>query len=339
MEYRFSERIISYSKNRIGLKRGEVVLETSNLKWKRVFSDEAYLIFDELRDESLRLYHIGSTSVEGLDAKPIIDILGSVASLEVLDQKRKQLESIGYEYKGEYGITGRRYCVLYNPEKTVAYVHLHIFHQNDLEIQKHLNFRDHLRSSKEDQTTYLKHKYYLVNESQIPRAKYSEAKSEVISKIQQQANLRAKPNKVIAVLGSAVGSKNTLEFLKQTYADCSLQIVDLNSAKVEPYSYIESSDDQFYEIISKALSADLVILATPVYWYAMSGPMKDFMDRFSNLMSGKYKQLGEALYGKKLELLATGYDLKLPLGFEVPFAATSIYFGIDYLGAKYRSVR
>lgn len=93
------------------------------------------------------------------------------------------------------------------------------------------------------------------------------------------------------------------------------------------------------EIVKKALDVDLIVLATAVYWYSMSGVMKDFMDRFSDLLGGKYKHLGELLYGKKLELLTTGYDLKLPLGFEVPFAGTAIYFGIDYVGAKYKSCR
>ncbi len=67
--------------------------------------------------------------------------------------------------------------------------------------------------------------------------------------------------------------------------------------------------------------------------------MKDFIDRFSDLLSGEHKQLGESLYGKKLQLVSTGYDLKLPLGFEVPFSGTAIYFGMDYLGAIYRSIR
>jgi multimeric flavodoxin WrbA len=83
--------------------------------------------------------------------------------------------------------------------------------------------------------------------------------------------------------------------------------------------------------VQNMIEADLVILATPVYWYAMSGPMKDFVDRFSNLMSGPHKELGEALYGKRLKVFSTGHDSSLPLGFEVPFSATALYFGIDYL--------
>ncbi|MGZ3742472.1 MAG: GrpB family protein, partial [Pseudobdellovibrionaceae bacterium] len=332
-------RLGKFSENRIGLKRGDVYLESFNPKWKRSFSDEAYLIFDELRDESLRLYHIGSTSVHGLDAKPIIDILGSVASLKVLDQNKHLLEKIGYEYKGEYGIKGRRYCVLYNPEKTTAFVHLHIFEHGDPEVEKHLNFRDHLRLSETARTGYLKHKKHLVEELKIPREKYSEAKNEIITEIQVKANLMSRSGRRVVIFGAAEGHKNTMEFLSEIYGDSPLEIIDLNSSVVDPYTYSSSRKDDFHKIIRKAIDADILVLATPVYWYAMSGAMKDFMDRFSNLMSGEHKLLGESLYGKRVQLLSTGYDLKLPLGFEVPFAATAIYFGMDYMGASYRSVR
>ncbi|MBX9704247.1 MAG: NAD(P)H-dependent oxidoreductase, partial [Silvanigrellaceae bacterium] len=130
-----------------------------------------------------------------------------------------------------------------------------------------------------------------------------------------------------------------IAFLRETYSHSPLEIIDLNSSIVGPYSYFEKQEDDFYKIIGKALEADLIVLVTPVYWYTMSGVMKDFIDRFSNLLSGKHKALGESLYGKKVELLSTGYDLKLPFGFEVPFIGLAIYFGMDYLGAKYKSVR
>jgi GrpB-like predicted nucleotidyltransferase (UPF0157 family) len=334
-----AERFKRFVENKVGLKRGEIVLQPFNAKWKRVFSDEAYFIFDELRDESLRLFHIGSTSVHGLDAKPVIDILGSTVSLEVFDQRQSVLEKMGYEYKGEYGIKGRRYCVLYNPEKTIAYVHLHIFEHGDLEVEKHLNFRDHLRRSEADRTSYLKYKRYLIEEAKIPRERYSDAKNEIIAKIQREANLENRTGRTVVIFGAAEGHQNTMDFLREIYGHSHLEIIDLNSLRVGPYTYTRRQEDDFHKIIGKAIEADLIVLATPVYWCAMAGVMKDFMDRFSNLMSGEYKPLGESLYGKKIELLSTGYDLRLPLGFEVPFSGTAIYFGMDYLGAKYKSVR
>lgn len=63
-----TDRLKKFTEHNIGLVRGQVLLQPFDHKWKRLFSDEAYIIYDELRDESLRLYHCGSTSVEGLDA-------------------------------------------------------------------------------------------------------------------------------------------------------------------------------------------------------------------------------------------------------------------------------
>lgn len=334
-----ADRLQNSSDSGIGLGRGKVVLSPYNVRWKRIFSDEAHFIFDELRVESLRLYHVGSTSVPGLDAKPVIDILGSVPSLEILDRATSVLESIGYEYKGEYGIKGRRYCVLYNPEKTTAYVHLHFFQHDDPEVEKHLLFRDHLRKLPASREEYVKVKRHLIEDMKVTRENYSDAKSEIIAKIQNEASCKSPPRKVLAVLGAADGHTATLKFLQDTYASESLEVIDLNNSAIRPFAYGNSAPDGFQKIVGKVLEADVVVLATPVYWYAMSGAMKDFLDRLSNLLSGEHKPLGEALYGKKVQLLSTGYDLRLPMGFEVPFSATAIYFGMDYMGAVYRSVR
>jgi GrpB-like predicted nucleotidyltransferase (UPF0157 family) len=339
VSFKFVKRLGKFEDHKIGLERDKVRLESFNSKWKRLFSDEAYLIFDELRDESLRLYHCGSTAVHGLASKPIVDILGSVSSLEDLDRQKAKLELIGYEYKGEYGLKGRRYCVLYNPEKTVAYVHLHMFQHGNAEIEKHLQFRNYLRTSPEAMQAYLTHKQHLVESIKISRDHYSDAKNDVIAKIQKDATSQKSPQKVLAVFGAADGHKNTLEFLQECYAARSIEIIDLNHSMVTPYSYSQRPADHFQMIIRKAIDADLLVFATPVYWYAMPGGMKDFVDRFSNLLTGECKHLGESLYGKKIEVCSTGSDPQLPLGFEVPFANTAVYFGMDYMGAAYKSMR
>lgn len=337
MSFEFASRLQNFIDAKIGLQRDDLRLESHHPRWKRLFSEEAYLIYDQLRDESLRLYHCGSTSVPGLDAKPIVDIVGSAASLEAVDQRRNALERIGYEYKGEYGIAGRRYCVLYCPEKLNAYVHLHLFQHGDIEIEKHLRFRDHLRSSATARDTYLQHKRRLVDEIKIERHRYSEMKSDVIANLLSEANRPRSPAKVLAVLGAAEGHSQTEAFLREEYSGVSLEVLDLNMTDVSPYSYSKSSADGFQDILRKALLADVLVLATPVYWYAMSGTMKNFVDRFSSLMSGESKSLGEALYGKRVHLVSTGYDLKLPLGFETPISCIAMYFGMDYMGAAYRS--
>lgn len=330
-------RLQQLSDCHIGLESQTVRLEPFHPEWKRLYASEAYFIYDTLKIESLRLYHCGSTAVVGLDAKPILDIVGSAPSLEVLDQQKDQFESIGYEYKGEYGIPGRRFCALYNPEKSIAYVHMHLFQHGHPEIEKHLLFRDTLRSSSEAKEAYLKHKKYLVEIMKVSRDKYPAMKSDVIMRMLSQSPSTIKPTKKIcAILGAAGGHQNTLKFLQEFYAGQLLEIIDLNHFSLAHYSYSYQCCDDFSALIYKILESDLLVLATPVYWYTMSGVMKIFLDRLTDLLDGELKPLGEALNGKKVQLLATGGNLKLPIGFEVPFTGTAIYLGMDYMGAIYR---
>ena len=62
-----------------------------------------------LGENCITVYHIGSTSVKGLRAKPIIDLMPVVKELEAVDLHNKEFEALGYECKGEYGILGRRF--------------------------------------------------------------------------------------------------------------------------------------------------------------------------------------------------------------------------------------
>lgn len=89
-------------------------------------------------------HHIGSTSVYGLPAKPIIDIMPVVRDIEAVDHSNSAFEQIGYECMGEYGIPGRRYLRKGKVERTH---HVHIFEESNAhDIQRHLAVRDYLRA-------------------------------------------------------------------------------------------------------------------------------------------------------------------------------------------------
>ena len=84
---------------------------------------------------------------------------------------------------------------------------------------------------------------------------------------------------------------------------------------------------------------DTLIFATPVYWYAMSGTLKIFFDRFSDLLHYR-KDLGRTLRGKSMAMISNsgendrklGLDAELMEGFEMPFVESANYLGMDYLG-------
>jgi GrpB-like predicted nucleotidyltransferase (UPF0157 family) len=91
------------------------------------------------------VHHIGSTSVPGLAAKPIIDLMPLAADLAVLDLHRPLVEALGYEWRGEFGIPGRRYCTL-SDAAGVRMAQLHFFKADSPDAGRHIAFRDYLRA-------------------------------------------------------------------------------------------------------------------------------------------------------------------------------------------------
>lgn len=98
-------------------------------------------------------HHIGSTSVPGLAAKPIIDLMPVVSNLDELDRKRALVESLGYSWHGELGIAERRYCTLSDGSGNRV-AQLHFFAVGSSHIVRHLAFRDYLRTHPNEACAY-----------------------------------------------------------------------------------------------------------------------------------------------------------------------------------------
>jgi multimeric flavodoxin WrbA len=81
-----------------------------------------------------------------------------------------------------------------------------------------------------------------------------------------------------------------------------------------------------------------LIFATPVYWYAMSGLMKVFFDRLTELITTS-KPLGRAMKGKCCYLISCGTDAELPPGFDVPFRLTAKYFEMEFVSSHYLQIK
>jgi GrpB-like predicted nucleotidyltransferase (UPF0157 family) len=130
-----------------------IVLVAHDPQWAEQFAEEAALIRATLPGIVIELHHIGSTALPGIAAKPIIDMLALVTNLEALDCESSRLESLGYESKGEFGISGRRYFRKDSPAGIRTH-HLHAFVADSDEIERHLNFRDYLRAHPSDAQAY-----------------------------------------------------------------------------------------------------------------------------------------------------------------------------------------
>ncbi len=141
---------------------------------------------------------------------------------------------------------------------------------------------------------------------------------------------------MFALLGSARSDGETAQALRHVLKDRPHDYADLCVQRLTPYSYDHDypADDPFLEIIGRMIRHSTLIFATPVYWYGMSGVMKVFFDRLTDLLD-LHKPMGRQLAGRHAYVLATGTDEDLPDGFAVPFARTCAYFAMSYGGVRY----
>jgi len=110
--------------------------------WPKIFETESQKIKNVLGDNCIAVHHVGSTSVPGLSAKPVIDMI-----VVIKDPKKaiQPLESLGFKYKGEYNIPMHLY---FNRSEGVD-TNLHVYEEDHPEIELNLLFRDYLRDQPE----------------------------------------------------------------------------------------------------------------------------------------------------------------------------------------------
>jgi GrpB-like predicted nucleotidyltransferase (UPF0157 family) len=114
--------------------------------WAEMARDEAARLHEALGDVLVTVHHIGSTSIPGIMAKPIIDLIPVAVSLDALDAAQPKLETLGYRWFGEFGLPGRRYCWRKDPSTGKRAVQLHCYAKGWHEIDRHLAFADYLRA-------------------------------------------------------------------------------------------------------------------------------------------------------------------------------------------------
>lgn len=102
----------------------------------------------------IEVHHIGSTSILGIKAKPTIDLMPIARSLDELDAKSESVCALGYEWRGEFGIAGRRFCPLTDVTTGKRLVNVHFYAPGNSEIGRHLLFRDYLRAHRDEALAY-----------------------------------------------------------------------------------------------------------------------------------------------------------------------------------------
>lgn len=161
----------------------EVRLSAFDKDWRNMYLEECRIIKSILEDEVIKFEHFGSTSIEGMKAKPVIDMMVIVNNIEKIDLFDDEFLSRGYDLAGEWGIKGRRLIRKGGVNRTH---HIHIYEQSNSEIDRHLILRDYLREHREAAIEYSNYKEKLAEEYN-ETAGYSKAKKSYVKNLEQQA--------------------------------------------------------------------------------------------------------------------------------------------------------
>lgn len=165
----------------------EVVVVDYDPAWAEEYAQEARRVEAILGDLAVRLFHIGSTSVPGLKAKPIIDIMPVVTDIARLDSYNDRLAEIGYEGMGEFGIPDRRYFRK-GGTGTRRTHQMHAFQYDDTHnILRHLAFRDYLRARADVRDAYAELKSRLARQHPHDIGAYCDGKDGFVKQGEREA--------------------------------------------------------------------------------------------------------------------------------------------------------
>ena len=155
----------------------EVIIVAYVPAWAARFREEASRIASVFGGELLSIHHIGSTSVPGMSAKPIVDIMPVVRDISKVETFNEGMIQLGYTPMGEYGIKGRRYFV---KGAAVRTHHVHSYQPDNPEVNGHLDFRDYLIAHEDEAGQYAKLKTSLAAQHRYDMEAYTQGKAAFI---------------------------------------------------------------------------------------------------------------------------------------------------------------
>ncbi|MFT4642420.1 MAG: multimeric flavodoxin WrbA [Candidatus Azotimanducaceae bacterium] len=140
-------------------------------------------------------------------------------------------------------------------------------------------------------------------------------------------------NTTVIIQGSSKSNGDTNTILNYLNTSNQFDIIDLNTKNIGHFDYdFKNANDDFLPLMEEIIEKyDTIIFATPVYWYSMSGILKVFFDRISDLLKTE-KDIGRKLRGKSMAMISCSNANDLKEGFSMPFIETANYLGMSYLG-------
>lgn len=163
-----------------GPEKVEIELHGYEDLWVSKYLHHRRQIADALSAVDIAIEHIGSTSVPGLAAKPIIDILVTVDDITAEEDYLDALLAAGYELR----VREPRHRLVRTPERDV---HVHLYERGDPAVAEYLLLRNHLRSNARDRALYESTKRTLLSRAWGDMNDYADAKTEVITAIKERA--------------------------------------------------------------------------------------------------------------------------------------------------------
>ena len=163
----------------LGLPSGVVRLAPHDPQWHRLFVGEKTRLYAGLGDLAIDIQHIGSTSIPGMPAKPILDIAVAVDDFEEAARCIPSMERLGYVYRGENGIPRRHYFVKGEPRTH----HVHMVEIESVDWTDSLRFRDYLTEHAEAARAYAELKQELAQRHAGDRVAYQAGKDAFIKAV------------------------------------------------------------------------------------------------------------------------------------------------------------
>lgn len=137
---------------------------------------------------------------------------------------------------------------------------------------------------------------------------------------------------IIIIKASSRKEGNSKKLISSIQAIRTTKVIDLLDYQISHYDYSNKNrDDDFLPLIEEILNQyRIIIFVTPVYWYSMSGLLKVFFDRITDLLTIQ-KDLGRKFRGKKIAVITTSEGDNLGDDFWLPFKSTATYLGMKFI--------
>jgi GrpB-like predicted nucleotidyltransferase (UPF0157 family) len=155
--------------------------------WKETFNEVSNRVKDTLGGIALKVEHIGSTSIEGMVAKPQIDILVIVKDLELMKTKHQEMVDAGFTHHGRGYVNEDDDYFSLNTDEGKRIASIHILQEGNPKIDQYLLFRDYLRAHPEERDLYIGVKRDLYSKHSDNYADYDGGKKDIILEIRERA--------------------------------------------------------------------------------------------------------------------------------------------------------